>query len=122
MATGDFVALMDDDDLLTPDALYKVVSVLNKNKNLDLIYSDEDKLNPKGLYCDPNFKPDFSPDTLLSLNYICHLVVLRRKIVEEVGGFTVGLEGAQDHDLLFKSYRKRQIKFIIYQKYYIIGE
>ena len=102
MATGDFVALMDDDDLLTPDALYKVVSVLNKNKNLDLIYSDEDKLNPKGLYCDPNFKPDFSPDTLLSLNYICHLVVLRRKIVEEVGGFTVGLEGAQDHDLLLK--------------------
>lgn len=102
MATGDFVALMDDDDLLTPDALYKVVSVLNKNKSLDLIYSDEDKLNPKGLYCDPNFKPDFSPDTLLSLNYICHLVVLRRKIVEEVGGFTVGLEGAQDHDLLLK--------------------
>ena len=102
MATGDFVALMDDDDLLTPDALYKIVSVLNKNKSLDLIYSDEDKLNPKGLYCDPNFKPDFSPDTLLSLNYICHLVVLRRKIVEEVGGFTVGLEGAQDHDLLLK--------------------
>lgn len=102
MAKGEFVALMDDDDLLTPDALYKVVSVLNKNKDLDLIYSDEDKLSPKGVYCDPNFKPDFSPDTLLSLNYICHLVVLRKKIVEEVDGFTVGLEGAQDHDLLLK--------------------
>lgn len=102
MATGEFIGLMDDDDLLTVDALYQVAKVLNENKDLDLIYSDEDKLNTHGKYCNPNFKPDFSPDTLLSLNYICHFTVARRSLVNEVGGFTVGLEGAQDHDLLLK--------------------
>ena len=102
MAKGEFIALMDDDDLLTPDALFENVKVLNNNKKLDLIYSDEDKLSPSGVYCYPNFKPDFSPDTLLSLNYICHFVVIRKRIVEEVNGFTVGLEGAQDYDLLLK--------------------
>ncbi len=102
MAEGEFVALMDNDDVLEKDALYKVVEVLNKNKKLDLIYSDEDKLDKNGTRCYPHFKPDWSPDTLLSLNYICHLVVARTKLVRGVGGFSVGLEGAQDHDLLLK--------------------
>lgn len=106
MATGEFVALVDDDDELTKDALYCVAKALNKNKSLDFIYSDEDKLDYKGNRCDPNFKPDYSPHTLLSLNYICHLAVIRRKIVEEVGGFEVGLEGSQDHDLFLKVVEK----------------
>ena len=102
MAKGEFVALMDNDDMLTKDALYRIVENLNQNKKLDLIYSDEDKLNKNGTRCYPHFKPDWSPETLMSLNYICHLVVIRTDLVREVGGFKVGLEGAQDHDLLLK--------------------
>ncbi|MFR2989477.1 MAG: glycosyltransferase, partial [Faecalibacillus sp.] len=66
------------------------------------IYSDEDKMDLNGKRCDPNFKPDFSPDTLLSLNYICHFVVIRKSLIDSVGGFEIGLEGAQDYDLLLK--------------------
>ena len=67
-----------------------------------MIYSDEDKLDLKGRFCDPHFKPDFSPDTLMSLNYICHFSVIRKSIMDKVGGFEVGVEGAQDHDLFLK--------------------
>lgn len=102
MAKGEFIALVDNDDTLSINAFSEVVKVLNQNKKLDFIYSDEDKLDLKGIRRDPNFKPDFSPDTLLSLNYICHLSVIRKSIVEKVGGFEVGLEGAQDHDLFLK--------------------
>lgn len=102
MAKGEFIGLIDDDDLLAPNALYENVKVLNSNKKLDFIYSDEDKLDLKGKYCDPHFKPDWSPDTLLSLNYICHFVIIRKKLVTSVDGFTIGLEGAQDHDLFLK--------------------
>ena len=102
MAKGEFIALVDNDDTLDCHALYEVVKVLNQNKELDFIYSDEDKLDLKGERCDPNFKPDWSPDTLLSLNYICHLSVLRKSIVDKLGGFTVGLEGAQDYDLFLR--------------------
>ena len=106
MAKGEFVGLIDDDDLLTNNALYEVVKALNEDKKLDFIYSDEDKLDSKGRFCDPHFKPDFSPDTLLSLNYICHFTVIRKTLVEKVGGFTVGLEGAQDYDLFLKCTEK----------------
>ena len=102
MAKGEFVALLDNDDILDKDALYRVVEVLNEDKNIDFIYSDEDKLDLDGRRCEPHFKPDFSPDTLLSVNYICHFTVIRKKLVEEVGGFEQGLEGAQDHDLFLK--------------------
>jgi len=102
MAKGEFVGLVDNDDLLTKNALSEVVKVLNQNRNLDMIYSDEDKINTKGFRCDPHFKPDFSPDTLMSLNYICHFTVLRKSIMDEISGFTVGLEGAQDHDLFLR--------------------
>ncbi len=102
MAEGEFIALVDNDDVLAKDALYKVVEVLNQDRKVDLVYSDEDKLNKHETRCYPYFKPDWSPDTLLSLNYICHLAVIRTKLVREIGGFTVGLEGAQDHDLLLR--------------------
>lgn len=102
IATGEFIALMDNDDILAKDALYENVLALNNNRDLDFIYSDEDKLDANGLRCFPNFKPDFSPDTLLSLNYICHFTVIRKSLVEKVGGFEVGLEGAQDYDLFLK--------------------
>ena len=106
IARGEYIGLIDDDDLLDKDALYEVVKVLNNNKSIDMIYTDEDKLDPNGNYCDPHFKPDYSPDTLLSLNYICHFTVIRKKFVLDVGGFEVGLEGSQDYDLFLKVVEK----------------
>ena len=85
-AKGEFIALVDNDDLVEKDALYYVVEALNDNKDLDMIYSDEDKIDFKGNYMEPHFKPDFSPDTLMGVNYICHLCVLRKSIVDELGG------------------------------------
>lgn len=102
MAKGEYVALMDDDDTIAPDALAEVVKVLNKDKKIDMIYTDEDKIDLEGERCDPNFKPDYSPDTLLSVNYMSHLGVLRKKIVDEIGGFRKGYEGAQDYDLYLR--------------------
>ncbi len=102
IATGEFIALMDNDDVLSLNALYEVVKFLNKNKKLDMIYSDEDKLDMNGNFRDPHFKSDFAPDTLLSSNYICHFCVLRKSIVDEIGGFRVGYEGSQDHDLFLR--------------------
>lgn len=102
MAKGEFIALVDNDDTISKYALYENVALLNEHRDADFIYSDEDKIDLKGRYCYPHFKPDFSPTTLMSLNYICHFSVIRKSIVEKVGGFEVGLEGAQDHDLFLK--------------------
>lgn len=102
IATGEFIGLVDNDDVLAPNALYEVVKVLNENPKIDMIYSDEDKIDAQGKRRDPHFKPDFSPDTLLSLNYICHFTVLRTSIVNKIGGLSVGLEGAQDYDLFLR--------------------
>jgi glycosyltransferase involved in cell wall biosynthesis len=102
MAKGEYICLVDDDDTLDKDALYENVRVINENSKVDFIYSDEDKINLKGQYCDPNFKSDFAPDSLLSSNYICHFSVIKRNLVELVGGFEIGLEGAQDYDLFLK--------------------
>ena len=102
IARGEFICLVDNDDTLAPNALYENVALLNKHKDADFIYSDEDKLDLRGERCEPHFKSDFAPDTLLGINYICHLAVLRTSLVREVGGFTVGLEGVQDHDLFLR--------------------
>ena len=102
MATGEFVAFLDHDDELTPDALLEVTSWLNRNPELDLLYCDEDKLTSSGARIDPFFKPDWSPDLLLSMNYIAHFALFRRSVLQEIGGFRSGYEGAQDHDLLLR--------------------
>ena len=102
MAKGEYISLVDDDDELAPNALYEVVKVLNENRNIDFIYTDEDKIDVDGKLCDPHFKADWSPDTLLSNNYICHFTTIRKSLVEKVGGFEKGLEGAQDYDLFLK--------------------
>lgn len=102
MASGEFIVLVDNDDVVEKDALYYFVEQLNINKNLDLIYSDEDKIDYKGRYMEPHFKPDYSPDTFMCVNYICHLTCLRKSIVDELGGFRSEYDGSQDYDLFLR--------------------
>ncbi|MBW4470182.1 MAG: glycosyltransferase [Stenomitos rutilans HA7619-LM2] len=102
LATGEFVALLDHDDLLTPDALYEVALLTNRHPEADLIYSDEDKLNDQDELREPYFKPDWCPDSFLSRMYICHLGVYRRSLLEAIGGFRPGFEGSQDYDLALR--------------------
>lgn len=106
MATGEFVGLVDHDDVLEPHALYEVVKLLNQKPKADMIYSDEDKINEQGELEKPHFKPDWSPDTLLSCNYICHFMVVRRSLLNEIGGFCEGFNGAQDYDLFLRATEK----------------
>ena len=102
IATGEYIVLGDHDDLFTPDALYECVKVLNKEK-CDVIYTDEDKIDAKGkLYFEPNFKPDFNIDLLRSNNYICHMFVASKKLVDEIGMFNHAFDGAQDYDFIFR--------------------
>lgn len=102
IATGEFCALLDNDDELAPIALYEVVKRLNEQPDLDLIYSDEDKIDMQGNRFDPAFKPDYSPDLLLGTNYISHLGVYRTEILRHIKGFRVGYEGSQDYDLVLR--------------------
>jgi GT2 family glycosyltransferase len=102
MATGEFAGLLDHDDELSPDALFEVAKLLSHNRDVDLIYSDEDKIDAKGHRLEPFFKPEWSPDLLLSMNYITHFAVLRRCLLSEVGGFRRGYDGSQDYDLLLR--------------------
>jgi GT2 family glycosyltransferase len=99
LAAGEFVALLDHDDELAPDALAEVVRALNAAPDVDVVYSDEDKLSLRGVRCDPFFKPDWSPEHFLGQMYTCHLTVARTALVREVGGFREGFEGSQDYDL-----------------------
>jgi len=103
LATGEFVGLLDHDDLLRPHALHRVVELLQLDPDLDVVYSDEDILQADGTFGKPFFKPDWSPDFLLSVNYICHFLVMRRHLVEAAGGFRSGFDGAQDHDLVLRT-------------------
>ena len=102
IATGEFIALLDNDDTLADFALYEVVKLLNEHPQADLIYSDEDKLSEDNKRSQPFFKTDWAPDILLATNYICHLGVYRKTIIDEIGGFRKGYEGAQDYDLVLR--------------------
>jgi len=99
LATGEFVALMDHDDLLSERALYEVAAALNEDRQLDILYSDEDQIDAKGRRSSPYFKTDWNIDLLLGHNMISHLGVYRRSLVTKVGGFREGFEGSQDYDL-----------------------
>ncbi len=106
LASGDYIAFLDHDDELSPNALYEVASLLTKKPDADFIYSDEDKLNEKGGRYEPHFKPDWSPDTFRSHNYVCHFTVIGRALVDEVGGFRQGYDGSQDYDLFLRATEK----------------
>ena len=102
MAKGEYIALIDHDDVLPNDALYYVAKSIQSNPLADLIYSDEDKIDETGRRQAPHFKSCFNLDLLLSYNYISHLGVYRRSIIEEIGGFRPGYEGSQDYDLALR--------------------
>ncbi len=102
MATGDYISLLDHDDLLSPDALLHVAEAIMAQPAADLIYTDEDKMDAAGTRYDPIFKGAFSPEMSLTHNYIQHFTTIRRSLVEEIGGLRPGFEGAQDLDLYLR--------------------
>ena len=102
LASGEWVTLLDHDDLLKPHALAQVVRWLNADPRLDVIYSDEDKLDEEGRLVQPHLKPDWAPDQLMSHNYVCHLTVARRSLVEGIGGLRSEFDGSQDYDLVLR--------------------
>ena len=103
MAKGEFIGLLDHDDLLAPNALYEIALALEKNPEADVVYTDEDKVTTDlKEHFQPHLKPDFNLDLLRSNNYICHFFTVRREIVEQVGGFRKEFDGAQDYDFIFR--------------------
>lgn len=102
LANGQYIGLLDHDDLLAKDALLFVAEALEESPNVKVVYSDEDKVSTKGERHSPYFKPDFSPTLLQSQNYIGHFVVAERQLVKSVGGFRCEFDGAQDYDLLLR--------------------
>lgn len=103
MAKGEFIGLLDHDDLLAPNALFEVAKAIEKEKKIDLIYTDEDKVTTDlSEHFQPHLKPDFNLDLLRANNYICHFCLVKRAIVEKTGGFRKEFDGAQDYDFIFR--------------------
>ncbi len=103
LVNGEFIAFMDHDDLLSPDALYHIATRINLKPQTDILYTDEDKVDDAGKHSDAHFKPQWCPDHLLSRNYFGHLVVIRSALVKDIGGFREGFEGSQDYDLVLRA-------------------
>lgn len=101
LATGEYILLLDNDDIISSTCLYEVVKVINKDRSIDLLYSNEDKIDNSNRFY-PYFKPEWKRKILKIDNYISHVGVYRRSIAEKIGGFTKGLEGAQDWDFALR--------------------
>jgi O-antigen biosynthesis protein len=102
LATGDFIVLVDHDDIVPDYTLLVVADYLNRNPNAKILYSDEDKLDPSGRRCEPYFKSDFNRFLMFGHNMVSHLGVYDRSLVASVGGFRKGYEGSQDYDLFLR--------------------
>lgn len=103
IATGDYIIFADHDDILSVDALYECTKCINENQEVDMIYSDEDKVSMDGqTYFEPHFKPDLNMDLLCSVNYFCHLVVVKRQLLEQAGKLNGEYNGAQDYDFVLR--------------------
>ena len=122
IAGGNFIALMGVDDQLPAQALYKIVEMLNKHSDTDFIYTDHDKLDVEGRRYDPYFKSDWNPDLFYSQNFIRHLAVYRRTIIDDIGGFRADYPGHEDYDLVLRlieriqAERIRHIPHILYHE------
>lgn len=110
LAKGEYLVFLDQDDELTLDAFAEIILYLNNNKDCELLYSDDDKIDTNGNCFDPQFKPDWSPEYLLSFMYCSHLKCVKRSLYEKVGGFRKGYEGSQDYDFYLRA--SEQIKFV----------
>ena len=110
MATGDYVVLVDHDDIVPPNALFEFATAINRDEKIDVLYSDEDKISMDGKkYFEPHFKSDYNVDLLCSMNYICHLFAVRRSVQLEVGEFSKECEGAQDYDFIFRCCERAKV-------------
>lgn len=120
MVTSDYVLLLDHDDTLPAHTLSFFAKAIIDNTNAKVLYGDEDKIDEQGNRHQPHFKSDWNPDLLLSQNYICHPVVYKTSVLKKIGGFRVGVEGSQDHDLLLRAtaglnhYEVVHLPFILY--------
>lgn len=119
MVTGDYIAFMDHDDLLTPDALYECVAEINEYPETELIYTDEDKITMDGSeHFLPHFKPDFNYDLLCTTNYFCHLVVVKKELYQKAGRLNGKYDGAQDYDFVLRCIEKtskiRHVPMVLY--------
>lgn len=104
LASGDYIGLLDHDDLLSPFALFDVVKTINDHPEAEFIYSDQDNISEDGAKrTNPFFKPEFSPYYLLSSNYISHLCVFKKNVIGKIGGFRLGFDGSQDYDLILRA-------------------
>lgn len=103
LATGEYIGFMDNDDELAPQALYEVVKAINEDNEYEFIYTDEDKLNLAGKRFDPFFKPNWNPTLLLGHNYITHFVVVKRNILDKIGGLRSEFNGSQDYDFVLRA-------------------
>jgi len=113
IAAGEWIVLLDHDDLLARTALQRAAEAIDHDPEIDYLYTDEDKVDADGHHRDAFYKPDWSPERLRSQNYCCHMSVLRRSLVEEVGGFREGFDGSQDHDLILRvTERARKVHHI----------
>ena len=103
LADGDYIVLVDHDDIVPPEALYEFASAIEQEPDIDMIYSDEDKISMDGKkYFEPHFKSDFNIDLLCSVNYICHLFAAKKEVVAQAGGFRSEFDGAQDLDFILR--------------------
>lgn len=103
LVTGDFIGLLDHDDLLPQFCLYEIVKTINENPDVEFIYTDEDKIDEtKDKRIDPYFKPDFAIDTLRNINYICHFSIFKKSLMDKLGGFRSEYDGSQDHDIILR--------------------
>lgn len=119
VATGKYIGFLDNDDILADTALLEVVKALNENPEIEFIYTDEDKLSMSAKRFDPFFKPNWNETLLLGHNYITHFVVVKKNVIDQIGGLRTEFNGSQDYDFVLRATETaREIKHISSMAYH----